>query len=114
MVFQTNPVNPTKHPHFGIVKFVFLFLSHSPAFAPYNFDYCLVDLNFQLYRHFLVTNNTVVSLHLFHGSRALFLQSASVPSSAAKLEPRYVKEFVDGIRTTLHYHLCLKMAADYV
>ena len=42
----------------------------------------------------------VVSLHLFHDSRTLFLQSASVPPSDAKMEPRYLNLVVHGISSS--------------
>ena len=40
----------------------------------------------------------IVSLHLFYDSRTLFLQSVSVPPSAAKMEPRYL--YVLGISSS--------------
>ena len=40
MIFQTNPVDPSKHSHITILLDV-LFLSFGTVV---NFDYCLVDL----------------------------------------------------------------------
>ena len=73
---------------------MFLFRSHGLTFGtvqPGGFDNCPIDLNSQLYRHFLVTNNTSrLSPFAPRVSQTLFLQSPA-PPSVAKIEPMYLK-----------------------
>ena len=88
---------------------MFLFLSHGPAFGTEyhsGFENCLVEFTFSFIGTFLSQITPVVSLHLLHDSRTVFLQSPSVPPSAANVEPRYLKVFLDGISSspTLQYH----------